>query len=239
VILRLATMPATLLGPNDADYKGTVPKRMRYLAPDVGAALLALEKDVGTLVYTDMWRSAESSLVARRVKRGVQPPAYSPHNYGIAVDLDLHATMKLRGWKYNYLLEVMKAHGWFCHRRDGLGPDDMEAWHFNYLGDDSDKYLTHVDIDNHVTWANAAESRIYERYGQQFVLSPKEIQTSLVQLHMYKGDIDENVRSLLCREAVMSFQRAWGLAEDGDPGPKTQRTLAFVTATKSIIDTIT
>jgi len=233
MILKLLAMPP-LLGPDDADYKGQVPTRMRFLAPDVGPALLQLNKDTGGYIYTDVWRSADSSLAARRVKRGVQRPAYSPHNYGFAVDLDLYGIMKKYHVKYPDIVEVMLAHDWYSHRRDGAGPDESESWHFNYLGPDHDKYMAKVDINDHATWSNAVEMRIIERYGSDFSLSPTQIQSLLAQLKMYGGEIDGNLSSALCREAVMAFQRAWDLAVDGDPGIMTQRTLAFVTAEKQI-----
>lgn len=234
MIIRLVQMPSTLKGPDDLDYKGMVPSRMRYLAPDVGPALLTLDKDTGGYIYTDMWRSADSSLQARRVKRGVQRPGYSPHGYGFSVDLDLYGIMKAYKVKYADILEVMKAHGWYCHRRDEAGPDEMEAWHFNYLGGDPLKYLSKTDVNDHSTWASAVEARILERYGQDLVLTPTDIQNQLKALKIYGGDVDGNLSSSLCREAVMAFQRTWDLDVDGDPGPMTQRTLAFVTADRQI-----
>ena len=234
MILKLVEMPATIKGPDDADYKGQVPRRMRYLAPDVGPQLLVLDKATGGYVYTDMWRSADASLAARRVKRGVQRPGYSPHGYGLAVDLDLYGIMKLYKIHYGDIVEVMKAHNWFCHRRDGLGPDESEAWHFNYLGTDPQKYLQYCDINKPVTWASAVEARIMERYGTDFNMSPVQIQSYLAQLKFYGGEVDGNLSSQLCREAVMAFQRAWDLDVDGDPGVMTQRTLAFVTADRQI-----
>ncbi len=234
MILKLVTIPGTVRGPNDADYKGQVPSRMRFLAPDVGPALMELEKDTGGYVYSDMWRSADASLQARRVKRGVQRPGYSPHGFGLAVDLDLYGIMKLYKVHYGDILDVMRAHGWYCHRRDGLGPDEMEAWHFNYLGNDAQKYLQHANINDHSTWASVVEARILERYGQDFVLSPTDIQNQLASLKIYGGDVDGNLSSGLCREAVMAFQRAWDLDVDGDAGIMTQRTLAFVTAARQV-----
>lgn len=234
MIIRLVEMPATLHGPDDSDYKGQVPRRMRYLAPDVGPKLMELEKGTGGYVYTDVWRSADSSLAARRVKRGVQRPGYSPHNYGLAVDLDLYAIMKKFRVHYTDIAEVMKAHGWYCHRRDGLGPDESEAWHFNYLGSDAQRYLQSCDIARAVTWSNAVETRIMERYGNDFSLSPAQIQGLLASLKIYNGELDGNTHTALCREAVMAFQRAWDLDVDGDPGIMTQRTLAFVTADRQV-----
>lgn len=231
MILKLVEMPATIKGPAGDGYNGQVPKRMRFLAPDVGPRLLELDKATGGYIYTDMWRSADSSLAARRTKRGVQRPGYSPHGYGLAVDLDLYGIMKTYKVHYTDIVEVMKAHNWFCHRRDGLGPDESEAWHFNYLSEDSQRYLQHCDIHNPVTWASAVEARILERYGADFALSPAQIQSQLASLKIYGGDVDGNINSTLCREAVMAFQRAWDLDVDGDPGVMTQRTLAFVTAT--------
>lgn len=234
MIIRLVEMPSSIRGPDNPDYKGQVPRRMRYLAPDIGPKLLELDRATGGYIYTDMWRSADASLSARRIKRGVQRPGYSPHGYGLAVDLDLYGIMRTYRIHYGDIVEVMKAHGWFCHRRDGAGPDEMEAWHFNYLGEEPQKYLQHCDVDKPATWSSAAEARILERYGASFSMMPLQIQTVLAQLKFYGGELDGNLSSQLCREAVMAFQRAWDLDVDGDPGIMTQRTLAFVTADKSI-----
>ena len=81
MIIRLVELPGTIRGPDDPDYKGMVPRRARFLAPDVGVALLTLDKDTSGYIYTDVYRSAEASLQARRVKRGVQRPGYSPHGF--------------------------------------------------------------------------------------------------------------------------------------------------------------
>jgi hypothetical protein len=235
VILKLVEMPPYLKGPDNSDYKGMIPRRMRFLAPDVGPHFLEVDRAAGGLVVTDMWRSADSSLAARRIKRGVQRPGYSPHGFGLAVDLDLYEIMKMHGVHYTDIVEIMKAHGWYCHRRDGAGPDESEAWHFNYLGDDPHKYLQDVDNQNRGTWSNAVEARIFERYGNDFSMTPIEIQTQLAELRLYGGEIDGDLGTRLCRESIMAFQRTWDLAVDGDAGVMTQRTMAFVTAKRQII----
>src|SRR5688500_12568851 len=100
-----------------------VPKRMRFLHPEAAESLVGLEGDTGGFVYSDIYRSAESSLAARRIKRGVQRPGYSGHNYGFSVDLDIEEIMRTKKILYRDIIHLMQKRGWYCHRRDGSGPN--------------------------------------------------------------------------------------------------------------------
>lgn len=210
-----------------------VPRWMRVMHPEAAASLIQLEKDTGGLSYTDIWRSAEVSLRARKVKQGVQPPGFSGHNFGFSVDLDLDGTMKLRKWTYEQIVAVMENHGWYCHRRDGK-TGKSEWWHFNYFGPHPEKYLKVIDPKRASTWAAGVEKRIVDTYGEALQLKPTAVQWELKKLKMYHGGIDGDLGPLSV-EAIKAFQRAWGLKPDGVPGPKTQRTLAFITAEKKIV----
>jgi hypothetical protein len=221
------------LGPDDGIYHGQVPARALFLHPDAAASFLKLDKAQGGWRWSDIWRSAESSLNAMRTKRGVQPPAYSGHNYGFSVDADLHGIMKEKKISYHDIVEIMMAADWYCHRRDGAGPDESESWHFNYLGPGHDEYLLKVNQYKPATWSNAIEARICEKYGQDFLLDAKQLQTGLQTLKLYHGAIDGQLGPM-SQEAIRAFQRAWGISEDGNPTPKTMRTLVFVTAEKQI-----
>jgi hypothetical protein len=231
MILRLSELPATLKGPNDPSYKGQVPKRARFLAPDAAKSLMELlGRLANNLVLTDVFRSPEASLAARQVKRGVQRPGYSAHNYGLAVDLDIDPTLVALKIKYAELLEQMSLGGWFCHRRDG--GSGMEAWHFNY-GVQSHIFLADPQVP--ATWSKPIEAEITARYGKDFYdYDVLTMQTYLAKLRHYGGELDGR-GGPLTREALKSFQRAWLLSDDGSPGPITKRTLALVAADRELV----
>lgn len=211
-------------GPN----KDQFPARMSYLAPDVADPFLAMLTDVGRdrMAFSDMVRSAESSLAARLSGRGAQAPAFSGHNFGVSFDLDVDYTLRALGVDYPHLLKILEAHGWYCYRRDGQrGPED---WHFNYLGSDAPAFLAKITAA-HSTWPLGAEQCIQKRYPSAscFALSPSDIQAALKKLGMYSGDLDGKLgpQSL---QGVGAFCRAWKLPEG--TGGNFARTLAFVAA---------
>jgi hypothetical protein len=228
--LVLAELPESL-----RHYTGKpVPKWMRVLHPTAAASLLQLEKDTGGLSYTDIWRSAEVSLNARATKQGVQPPGFSGHNFGFSIDLDIDGTLKLRKWTYAQLLVVMEKAGWYCHRRDGV-MGKSECWHFNFFGPTPAPYLLVIDPKKASTWSAGVEKRIVTEYGKELTLSSMQVQTALKTMKLYNGDIDGKFGPI-SRSALGVFQKGWGLVASGDPSdPRTQRTLAFVTATKKIV----
>lgn len=229
MILRLAPLPDSLRGPDDEAYKGVVPRRARFLEPTAARSLTALLVECGNaLVFTDVYRSPEASLAARRSKRGIQPPGFSAHNFGIAFDLDVAASLRNLRMRYPEMIELLQRHGWFCHRRD-LDSSAAESWHQNYLGQDAARYLAEADPQASNTWAWPVEARIAELYGEAFKLSDLEAQQALAALRFYTGDLD-GALGPLAREAVGAFQRAWGLPDDGVAGPRTRRVLAVVTA---------
>lgn len=195
-------------------YDGKLPERMRYLHPE---AAHSFDTIADWVVVSDMFRSPESSLRAVREGRGAQPPGYSAHNYGLAIDIDVKAAVQRTKTK-RALDEYMREKGWHCHRVDGLVLS--EGWHYNYLGD--------VDYPPGIkSTAPLVERAILFWYGDQFEFSDSEAQQKLTALRMYKGSIDGKLGPL-SQEAVHVFQRAWGLRETGKLDVKTKRTLAYV-----------
>lgn len=233
MILRLSELPDTLRGPDDADYNGLVPRRARFLEPGAAASTLQLVAKYPWLTFTDVYRSPDASLAARRTKRGVQPPGFSAHNFGLAWDLDVGACLRGGTLKYVELVEQLTADFWFCHRRD-LDQTASESWHFNYLGPDWKRFMTQVDPQAANTWSWAVEARIVELYGEQFKLDDRQVQEGLAALKFYSGAADGSMGPLT-REAVGAFQRAWGLPDDGLAGSRTRRVLAVVTAKTEVV----
>lgn len=231
--LRLSPLPETLRGPDDEAYKGRVPRRARFLHPAAAASLLELVAKHPWLTFTDVYRSPESSLAARRSKRGVQPPGFSAHNFGLAVDLDLGACLRGSKLRYAEMTEAMQGGGWYCHRRD-LDGTAIEAWHFNHLGADARRYLAEADPQAANTWAWPVEAKIVELYGEAFKLTDLEVQQALAALRFYTGDLDGKLGPI-SRESIGAFQRAWGLRDDGQAGPRTRRVLAVVSAERELV----
>jgi hypothetical protein len=226
--LNLSQLPASILG---IYGPGTdmLPDRMRFLHPDAAASYLSLEAGPQRLRVSDMWRSAESSLQARREKRGVQPPGHSGHNFGFSIDLDVDWMLSRYRWSKEQLDLYMNQNGWFCYRRDHLR--DAESWHFNFFGADSAKYMA-VGAGSGST-AAALEQKIQDFYGAAFQLTPTQVQTALQALKLYTGAIDGAVGPLSA-EAIRAFQRTWELPPSGTADPDTQRLMAFVTADRQV-----
>lgn len=199
-----------------------LPARMRWLHPGAAEAAEALQREYGPLVLSDCWRSAEQSLQAAQEKRGVQPPAYSGHNFGVAIDVAVDAQLRVWGVTYPVLLARLSLYGWHCHRRDARR--GFEDWHFNHLPGGPGR----VDSLIPSTWAAPVEARIQELYGPELRPSAAEAQAMLVRLGLYHGEVDGQLgpRS---RQAIGAFQRAWRVPGVGRLDPRTARVLAFVT----------
>ena len=229
--LRLRQLPASILGIYGPG-KNTLPERMRYLDPEAAASYLALEGTHQRLPVSDMWRSADSSLHASLEKRGVQRPAFSGHNFGLSIDLDVRDCMDRWHASKRTLDALMASQGWYCHRKDHVL--DSESWHFNFLGvgQVAQRYL--AQSSRAPSTAPALEAKIQDMYGADMDLSAVQLQAALRRAHLYTGDLD-GILGPLSRRAILSFQRAWDLPATGVADTVTQRTLAFVTAEVEIV----
>ncbi len=229
--LRLRKLPATILGIYGPG-KNILPERMRYLEPEAAASYLGLEATSHRLRVSDMWRSADSSLSASLEKRGVQRPAFSGHNFGLSIDLDVRDCMDRLHMSKRALDDFMASQGWYCHRKDHVL--DAESWHFNFLGvgEEGQRYLTKSARAQ--STAPALEAKIQELYGADLDLSALQVQAALRRAHLYTGDLD-GIPGPMSRRALLSFQRAWDLPATGVADSVTQRTLAFVTAEVEIV----
>lgn len=202
--------------------KMSMPERMRYLHPSAAASYLA---DLADHVrVSDMYRSAESSLLARKTRAGSQRPAYSGHNFGLSIDVDVTWTMRNLGLKTKAELDAwMAAADWHCFRKDGRRK--IEEWHYNFG-------IGHQLRAGERTNQHSLERRILELYGARFALTPRQVQQRLAELKLYGGAIDGD-HGPLTKQAVKAFQRTWLLGVDGKAGPMTMRTMAYVTAVRA------
>lgn len=195
----------------------SMPVRMRYLHPDAALSFKAIS---GWATCSDMFRSPDSSLRAVREGRGAQPPGYSAHNYGLAIDLDIKASMEAGGYLTKLGLDdAMWARGWYCHRLDHVM--GREAWHYNFLG-------AGAWVSGSLT-SDEIEARILELYGAALAPDDRECQRMLARLGFYGGEPD-GIIGPLTREATRAFERAWGLSADGVLDARARRTLAYVAA---------
>jgi hypothetical protein len=207
--------------PKHAYGAGKFPARMRYLHPSVIESWIEIANDV---VVSDMYRSAESSLQARRDKKGVQKPGFSGHNYGFSIDIDVAKTMKLTGLRTKKDLdESLSTYGWTCHRLDHV--KGSEWWHYNYG----------VNVKpGEKSSAPALERKIQHHYGLNLNVGDLEVQYLLKRLRFYGGALDGK-HGPLTNEATKAFCRAWDLPALPPSSPLFTRTLAFVSAEKVIV----
>lgn len=209
-----------------------MPTRALYLHPLAAASYLTQLADV--LVVSDLLRSPESSLVAVRRGRGAQPPGFSLHNYGIALDIDIDETMRRGAFSGKPALDAfMRSRGWYCHRVDGK--DGPEAWHYNYLRAGEQLGFGPVVISPRVrSTAGYGEELIQRIHGAALQPDDRACQEALARLRMYRGTIDGDIGPQT-REAVRVFQRAWGVKESGKLDARTRRTMALVAADRRIV----
>jgi hypothetical protein len=225
--LKLKKMPSHvqgIYGPN----KDRMPERALFLHPEAADSFFGFCEYA---VVSDMFRSPESSLAAVRAGRGAKAPGFSGHNYGLAIDLDVKATMRMLVERGNLpgaskltLDRFMEDHGWFCHRRDHLL--DHESWHYNFLG------IGAVISPKVRTTSGYIEARILELYGDQLKPDDVTCQGLLANLGIYNGKLDGEIGPI-SKAAINVFRRGWGLGE-GTLDTRTRRTLAYVACEKQI-----
>jgi hypothetical protein len=211
--------------------KNEFPARMSLLQHDAAAAFEAVQSLTGQrLRVSDMFRSPESSLQAMQEKRGVQPPGFSAHNFGLAIDIDVDAMLAALKCTKTVLDVTMASKGWYCHRRDHAR--GMEDWHYNFLGDNAVRYLAGASP---TSTSAAIEMRLVDQFRDDLVLLPEEVQEALTKLRFYAGAIDGSLgpRS---KQAVAAFQRAWKLPETSLVDRRTERTLALVSCSFDITE---
>jgi Putative peptidoglycan binding domain/D-alanyl-D-alanine carboxypeptidase len=209
------------------------PPSAALLHPEASESYRKLEQETGKkLRISDMFRSAEMSLQALQQKSGVQPPGFSAHNFGMAIDVAVDACLSSFALTKEGFDSLMARYGWYCHRKDHkLG---FEAWHYNFLGAPGEAVPYLAACASHTNTAAGIELKLQSAYGGNFEMSTADMQARLKRLGLYGGDVDGDFGPRT-RTAVLAFERAWKLPEDGTADLKMQRTLAFVTAEKLII----
>jgi len=212
--------------------KDQMPRQWRLLHPAAADSLRRIFFVTGKIIrVSGLWRSAEASLAARQSKSGVQPPAYSAHNFGLAMDIDVENCLVRFDCDKPSLDELLQMFGWYCHRKDGK--QLFEAWHYNFLGDEDEAaaFLAHSAASSNTS--SAVQANLQQLYGSQMSLPKKKIQAALQKLGFYHGEID-GLFGPLTNNAIEAFCRAWLLGEQTYRSSKFQRTLAFVAADKRI-----
>lgn len=219
-----------------------MPVRYRFLHPDAAESLTRLERDEPEMFYfTDVFRNASGSTRRRTKNRAARArngksaiytgkvPGSSAHNYGLSFDLDVKRTLRNMQKRMadpefykSDLDEFLKGYGWWCHRDGPMGGDHglgSESWHYNYFGDDPERWLAH----SHRTTSGGIEAKIQYLYGPFSIDGPQVVE--LLHVAGYGDRVtDERVQ-------IRLFQHDWTLPSDGIAGPQTQRALLYVTAT--------
>ena len=218
-----------IYGPNN----NVLANRMRFLHPDAAKSYLKMSKEK-KVKCSDMYRTFEASLSAH-TRKGAARPGYSGHNFGFSIDIDTRWVLKQNGFSGKVELdEWMASHGWYCHNPPGE-TRSHESWHFNYFGEEADKYLATRSTDKR-TWSRPLEAKVTDVYGFWWhKATPKDVQEALASLNMYGGDID-GVHGALTEESLMIFQRAWGLKVSGLANTMTTRSLMCVSSERLIAD---
>lgn len=208
------------------------PNSAALLHPEAARAFEALERGFTRIRCSDVFRTPEQSLEARASKAGVQPPGFSAHNFGLAIDVDVARVMREERLTKPQLDARLAEHGWWCHRRDGLA-GAFESWHYNFLGPEpiAKPFLALCQRNT----APAIEAKIRDVYGDQLELEPVEAQLALAKLGLYRGSAD-GVFGPRSKAALVAFQRAWELAPLGELDARTQRTLALISADLEILE---
>lgn len=203
------------------------PSSAALLHPDAADGFARACVEIGRLRVSDMLRTAEQSLLARATKTGVQPPGFSAHNFGLAIDIDVSAMLARTGLSKAAFDARMAGVGWWCHRKDDAPA--AEWWHYNWLGPEPLARPFLAASARSANTGSAVEAKISQLYGPSFTLSDRGVQEALGVLRLYRGEMDGRLgpRS---REAIAAFQRAWGLEATGVADARTQRTLATVSA---------
>ena len=197
-----------------------LPRRMRALTPSALAAILPLAP---RLVFTDVYRSMVGSLEAHASKRGVQPPGFSAHNFGLAFDLDVERSLRKLGLPVSeagkaQLDALLEAAGWICYRSDHL-VDAPEAWHYTFGA------TAHGSA--------GVEAAIVAAHPEGFALDAAGAQQALLSLRLY-ADVVDGQWGGHSRAALSAFQRQWSLPETGELDARSQRVLAVATANVTI-----
>jgi hypothetical protein len=226
--LELEALPIKQIRSHYRQGRPGFPARMGFMHPACVEAFIEMQEAAGwNIVLTDAWRAALMSLKrkypeGKPMRRGTQPPAYSGHNYGFSIDIDTSATLKRMKMTKRQLDTFMREYGFVCHRLDHRR--GSEDWHYNalVLGKGFDHWMKYAGRRT----SSAVERMIKETYGKHWKPTNKQIQRYMKFLKLYPGRIDGDMGPM-SKTAVRAFQRAWKLAADGAPGPKTCRVLSF------------
>lgn len=215
--------------------KDQFPARMSLLNPDAAIAFVYLQKKAGQRIRcSDMFRTAEQSLQAMQEKSGVMPPGYSLHNFGVAIDIDVDAMLAALKLPNKPALDTfMREGGWYCHRKDGKR--GSEDWHYNFLGVGAAAEPFLAASAKSTNTSAAGDAKILSLYKDGLTLEPAEVQECLAHLKLYSGEIDGQIGPRT-KQSLMAFQRAWRLQPSGQVDDRTERTLAYVSATLNVAD---
>lgn len=227
--LRLKRLDHTTIPGIYGSEKNLFPRRMSFLHPAAIEKFQELQHHTNnSIVLSDMWRSSTASLRrkyprGRLPRRGVAKPAFSAHNYGLAIDVAVDATLTRTGFRTKEALDIFMAqHGWFCHRPDHRR--GREDWHYNFLGSNAKRLLRLRPPDRPTS--DLVEAKIKSYYRRSWRTDTHTVQAALRVCGLYEGEVD-GIAGPHTKAAMRAFQRALKLRQDGVVGPITARVLWY------------
>lgn len=202
-----------LTGKDFPVYDNKLPSRMIYLRDQVEGTIsdstftpwrrLQQAYSYMHLFFSDIYRSPAASAAAYRQKTGVARPGDSGHNYGVSIDFDIDRIIKANNMDYSTVCKNLMAFGWTPYQginTTGVFQRGKEDWHFNFIGDYADRPSNRapggVQINNWI------------KNNIKFDSDIKSIQSMLLKLKLYHGDID-GVQGPLLNDAIIKFKSAW------------------------------
>jgi hypothetical protein len=199
-----------------------MPDKALFLEPQAARSFDADLAD--SIQVSDMFRTPESSLLAVETGRGALAPAFSGHNFGKSIDIEVDLAKKTLGIPSKRALdEWMEARGWFCFWRDHR-ENGSEIWHYNYFGVG---YQIDPTVHSTTAYLEAEIRKLYEPAFQAMLADANAQQSALAKLGLYGGEID-GVIGPQSKRALACFRKAWDLPVDGEIDYRTARTLAYV-----------
>lgn len=202
-----------------------LPQGMAKLVKEAAEALKKvyeqIVKEGGYLFISDMFRSAAMQQKAHEDwkmgrKSSYSPPACSSvHESGRAIDIDVYDT-KIG---HKRVREILKANGWTNIVETLTGP---ECWHYEFRGQKWENYRKEYGYKAMAHQmkeeiGNFAGTKLAQKYEKDI----KWVQESLNKLMGTKlivdGDYGEKTK-----QAIISFQKKYGLQVDGVAGPITK-----------------
>lgn len=212
---------------------GPLPYRLAWAHPSLAEAIKTALAAGIPLVLSDCYRSLAASLARRKQfaaaggKQLAKRPAESPHNFGLAIDIDVNAALIRGGFKNKADLDgALAACGLWCHRRDGLRGANPR--HYNALETDK-RAARWLSFASPRSTSRAVEARVLALYGAGFGVSETEAADFFRRATPgRKAPIAPGSPDYI--KGLRALKLSWGLEGGDSLDTKTQRLIACLQA---------